>query len=307
MRKLFCALLTYSLLLAAGCGQSASSPADPAASEPETAVSDSVPDSAETAAASSEADSSAADDTASEAEEPVTLLLAAAASLEPCMSEKLLPLFEEQHPNITVEGTYDSSGKLQAQIESGMEADLFFSAATKQMDALEEEGLIDPDTAAPLLINELVLIVPSDAAGEYHAFADLTKAPTLAIGDPESVPAGQYAKEALTSLGLWDSVSGSLSLGTNVTEVLNWVAAGSAEAGLVYRTDAMTTDQVTVIAAAPEGSLADPVLYPAGCVSSSAHPEEALELLRFFQSEEAAAVFAEYGFTPAERTSHETD
>lgn len=265
-----------------------------AASETAGAASETTETASETAeAAVSEASAPTDEPTASQ-----TLLLAAAASLEPCMTEALLPLFEETHPGITVEGTYDSSGKLQAQIEAGLEADLFFSAATAQMDALEEEGLVVSDTITPLLMNELVLIVPAGSEAGFETFTDIARAEMIAIGDPASVPAGQYAKEALTSLGLWDSLSSRASLGTNVTEVLNWVAAQSADAGLVYRTDAMTTDQVTVIAAAPEGSLQTPVLYPAALVSSSTHTEAAEALLDFFQSEEAAAIFQSYGFTP---------
>ena len=97
-----------------------------------------------------------------DAEEPVTILMAAAASLEYSMKDELIPMFQKQHPNLTVEGTYDSSGKLQTQIESGMDADLFFSAAEKQMTALKDENLIDRDSVKHLLENKIVLVVPSD-------------------------------------------------------------------------------------------------------------------------------------------------
>lgn len=140
--------------------------------------------------------------------EEVKLLIAAAASLEYSMEEKLIPLFEEQNPGVKVEGSYDSSGKLQTQIEEGMEADLFFSAATKQMDVLTEEGYMKEDSEADLLENKIVAIVPKDSTLELNSFEDLANAETVALGDPDSVPAGQYAKEALTSLNLWDEVSG---------------------------------------------------------------------------------------------------
>ena len=156
--------------------------------------------------------------------------MAAAASLEYSMKDELIPMFQKQHPNITVEGTYDSSGKLQTQIESGMDADLFFSAAEKQMTALKDENLIDRDSVKHLLENKIVLVVPSDKKDAYTKFEDVVNAETVAVGDTESVPAGQYAREALTSLGLWDQVSAKASLGTNVTEVLNWVSEGSADA-----------------------------------------------------------------------------
>ena len=234
-----------------------------------------------------------------DAEEPVTILMAAAASLEYSMKDELIPMFQKQHPNITVEGTYDSSGKLQTQIESGMDADLFFSAAEKQMTALKDENLIDRDSVKHLLENKIVLVVPSDKKDAYTKFKDVVNAETVAVGDPESVPAGQYAREALTSLGLWDQVSAKASLGTNVTEVLNWVSEGSADAGIVYATDAAAKkDSLAVIAEAPEGSLAQKVIYPAGIVTGSAKKEAAQLFLDFLASDEASAVFEEYGFTP---------
>lgn len=234
-----------------------------------------------------------------DAEEPVTILMAAAASLEYSMKDELIPMFQKQHPNITVEGTYDSSGKLQTQIESGMDADLFFSAAEKQMTALKDENLIDRDSVKHLLENKIVLVVPSDKKDAYTKFEDVVNAETVAVGDPESVPAGQYAREALTSLGLWDQVSAKASLGTNVTEVLNWVSEGSADAGIVYATDAATKkDSLAVVAEVPEGSLAQKVIYPAGIVTSSAKKEAAQLFLDFLASDEASAVFEEYGFTP---------
>ena len=137
---------------------------------------------------------------ANETEGEVTLLIAAAASLEYSMEEKLIPLFEEQNPGVKVEGSYGSSGKLQTQIEEGMEADLFFSAATKQMNALTEAGYIKEDSEKKLLENKIVAIVPKDSDLEINSFEDLVKADTIALGDPASVPAGQYAQEALTSL-----------------------------------------------------------------------------------------------------------
>ena len=243
--------------------------------------------------------------------EEIKLLIAAAASLEYSMEEKLIPLFEEQNPGVKVEGSYDSSGKLQTQIEEGMEADLFFSAATKQMDALTEEGYIKEGSEKKLLENKIVAIVPKDSDLEINSFEDLVKADTIALGDPASVPAGQYAQEALTSLDLWGAVSAKASFGTNVTEVLNWVAEGSADAGVVYATDAAArAEEVEVKAEAPEGSLAKPVIYPAAVLERTEHSEEAEAFLAFLQTEEAGEIFEEYGFTPykeAEETETETE
>lgn len=231
-------------------------------------------------------------------EELVTILAAAAASLEYSFEEELIPMFEAMNPAIAVEGSYDSSGKLKTQIEEGMDADVFMSAAVQQMDDLKEEKLIDEDSIVNLLENEIVLIQALDQSAEIKTFEDIVNANVIAVGDPESVPAGQYAKEALTSLGLWDEVEEKASLGTNVTEVLNWVAEGSADAGIVYATDAAANDKVTVIAKAPKDALAEPVLYPAGIVTASTKKEAAQLFLEFLQSKEALEVFEKYGFTP---------
>jgi molybdate transport system substrate-binding protein len=230
--------------------------------------------------------------------ESCEILVAAAASLKNAYEDELIPMFEEMYPGVTVSGTYDSSGKLQTQIEEGMEADVFMSAATKQMIALEDEGLIDSDTNVDLLENKIVLIVPAGSDSSISSFEDVVNAQNIAIGDPESVPAGQYAQEALTNLGLWDQVLAKASLGTNVTEVLNQVAAGSADAGIVYATDAASmADQVTVVAEAPEGSLAEKVIYPVAVVKNTAHADAAKAFVEFLQTEEALKVFESYGFT----------
>lgn len=232
---------------------------------------------------------------AGEAEE---ILVAAAASLKNAYEEELIPMFQEQYPLVTVKGTYDSSGKLQTQIEEGMEADVFMSAATKQMKALDEEGLIDSDTITNLLENKIVLIVPSGSDSGLEAFEDIADADSIALGDPASVPAGQYAQEALTSLGIWDSIQDKVSFGTNVTEVLNQVAAASADAGIVYATDAASmADQVTVVAEAPEGSLSAKVIYPVAVVKDSAHAESANAFVEFLKTPEAMEVFEAYGFS----------
>jgi molybdate transport system substrate-binding protein len=233
----------------------------------------------------------------------VTILAAAAASLQYSFEDELIPMFEEQYPWITVEGTYDSSGKLQTQIEEGLKADLFMSAASKQMNALVEEGYIEETDVVSLLENKIVLITGADSKLELKTFEDILKADTLALGDPESVPAGQYAKEALTSLGLWEEALKRASLGTNVTEVLNWVAEGSADAGVVYATDAATTDAVKIIAEAPEGSLEKKVIYPLGVLKGTEHREAADLFTEFLQTPKAAAVFETYGFSAVNDTS----
>lgn len=231
-------------------------------------------------------------------EEPVTLTLAAAASLKNVMDDEILPAFKEAYPHITVQPTYDASGKLQSQIESGAPVDLFISASLFNMEALRSKGLILEDSVENLLENKLVLIVPARSQKGMSTFADILKGDKIAIGDPASVPAGKYAKEALISLKLWDGVQAKASLGTSVTEVLNWVAEGSADAGVVYATDARTTARVKVVAEAPAGSVSQ-VLYPIGIIKASANAEAAKDLIEYLKGEAAMKAFEKAGFIPA--------
>lgn len=226
------------------------------------------------------------------------LTVAAAASLEKVFVNELIPRFEAAHPGVKIEGVYDASGKLQTQIEQGLAADVFVSAATKQMDALSGQGLIDAQSVVELLENKLVAIAPANSDIDITRFEDIANAATVAIGDPESVPVGQYSREALTNLGVYDAVLAKASLGTNVTEVLGWVGEGSADVGLVYMTDAQNDARVKVLCEAPEGSLAKKVVYPAGVVAATANPDAARALMAFLTSDEAGEVFAGYGFTP---------
>ena len=225
-----------------------------------------------------------------------TITVAAASSLKNCMDEKLIPAFNAKYPDVKVQTTYDSSGKLQTQIEQGASVDVFMSAAMKQMTALDEKGLLLEDSIVQLLENKIVLIAPADSDKGTSAFEDIVKADKVAIGDPDSVPAGQYAKEALTSLGLWDQVAAKASLGTNVTEVLNWVAEGSADAGIVYETDAASNAKVKVTAEAPVGSVSK-VIYPVGVIKGTENMETAKAFVEFLQTDEALEIFESYGFT----------
>ena len=153
----------------------------------------------------------------------VTLNLSVAASLTDAM-EELAELYKDEQAHVTIEFNFGSSGALQQQIEQGAPADIFMSAASKQMNELEEKELLLDGTRVDLLQNELVLVVPKGFAG-VEEFGDLTadEIELIAIGDPESVPAGKYAQEAFTSLGLWEALEGKLMLSKDVLEVLAYV------------------------------------------------------------------------------------
>lgn len=226
--------------------------------------------------------------------EPKELLIGAAASLEPAM-EEIKGLYVEENPEVTLSFTYASSGDLEKQIRQGAPINVFISAAQKQMDSLEEDGLIVSESREDLLTNEIVLVVPGDSTLGISGFEDITKAGIIAIGDPESVPAGQYAKEILDGLGIWDEVLVKSTLGKSVTEVLSWVSSGNADAGIVYRTDAASNDGVSIIETAPEGSYTKPV-YPVSITSSTEEKAAAEDLINFLNGSAAEKVFVDYGF-----------
>ena len=292
MKKQICLVMAAMMAagMLAGCDRSA---------KETTAATEAATTAAETTTAAEE--TTAKETTAAASGEETEILVAAAASLKNAYEDKLIPMFEEANPGVTVKGTYDSSGKLQTQIEEGLDADVFMSAAKKQMKALDEEGMIASDTITDLLENKIVLIVPAGNEKKLEKFEDIEKADSIALGDPASVPAGQYSEEALTNLGIWDKIQDKVSFGTNVTEVLNQVAAASADAGIVYATDAASmADKVEVVAEAPEGSLSKKVIYPVAVVKGTAHEEVAKEFVAFLQTDKAITVFEDYGFSSAQ-------
>ena len=186
------------------------------------------------------------------------------------------------------------------------------TAATEQMNNLVKGKYISKGDVVELLENKVVLIAPKKGDAKVSSFKDITKADTIALGDPKSVPAGQYAQEIFTNLKNWNDVKKKASFGTNVTEVLNWVAKGSASCGVVYATDAASVaDQVEIIAEASSDMLETPVLYPVGMIEDEeALPEEKVAAKTFFeylQTENALKVFEEHGFSPYTAEVEEND
>lgn len=289
-------IMVMVLTMVAGCSKQPSKENKETPGTNESSTQQESKDTAEEVKTDGESEKATPETESNTDKEEVTILIAAAASMEKSL-EELIPQFQEKYPWITVEGTYDSSGKLQTQIEEGLEADIFLSAAMKQMNALKDGNMIDADSIVELLENKVVLIVPAGVESKVTGFEDILNASTIAIGDPESVPAGQYAKKVFDSLGIYGKVAEKASLGTNVTEVLNWVAEGSADAGVVYATDAATSDKVTIISEAPEGSLDEKVIYPIGIVTASQKKEAADLFVEYLQSEEATNLFVSYGFS----------
>jgi molybdate transport system substrate-binding protein len=226
------------------------------------------------------------------------LTVSVAASLQAAM-ERLGPAFEDAHPGTKLSFNFGGSGMLEQQIEQGAPADVFLSAASKQMDQLAAKGLILNDTRRDLLRNQVVLIAgPADPG--LHSFADLAQhsVKLIALGDPASVPAGEYGQQVLESLGLWQAVQGKLVLAKDVRQVLTYVETGNANAGIVYATDARLSDKVRVVATAPESSHA-PVVYPVAVLKNSRNIAAARAFIQFLEGGRANEVFAGLGFLAA--------
>jgi molybdate transport system substrate-binding protein len=227
------------------------------------------------------------------------IIISAAASLTDAMNE-LIVAYQKVKPDITVTPTYGSSGSLQKQIEQGAPADLFASASPKQMNELEKEGLLLEGTRKNFAENTVVLIIPAGAKG-ISAFTDAgtDKIKQIALGEPTSVPVGQYAEQVFTSLNILDKVKAKAVYAKDVRQVLSYVEMGEVDAGVVYATDAAISKKVTVVAIAPEGTH-KPVIYPAAVIKDSRHPDAAKGFLKWLSSSpEAGKILVKYGFAIA--------
>ncbi len=229
-------------------------------------------------------------------QENVQLTVSAAASLKEALNE-ITPLYSKAKSNVAIRNNFGSSGDLQQQIINGAPVDVFISAAAKQMDELQKKDLIIADTRRDLLSNRLVLIVPADK-GDAKELKDLTNASVerIAIGDPRSVPVGQYAEQALTKLELLQDVQSKFVLGNNVRQVLQFVESGNAQAGIVYATDAKTSTKVKVVQVI-DAKLHKPIVYPIAVLQKSSNQPSAKSYLEFLSSEQAKTIFEKYGFS----------
>ena len=223
------------------------------------------------------------------------LILSAAASMQDVLRE-IEQLYINKYPQAKIIFNFGSSGSLQRQIEQGAPVDIFISAAPQQMNDLADRELILNETRQDLVKNQMVLVTPQDNQ-LINNFDDLIgqSAKQIALGDPNSVPAGKYAQEILTNLNLINDVKTKTVYGKDVRQVLNYVATGNIEAGIVYRTDLATTKKVKIVATALQATHS-PAIYPIAVVKDSNHPEAAKQLLEFLFSPQAQAIFEKYGF-----------
>ncbi|MEC0170603.1 molybdate ABC transporter substrate-binding protein [Paenibacillus graminis] len=226
------------------------------------------------------------------------IVVSAAASLQDSL-DKIAVLYEKQHPDIDLVFNYGASGTLQKQIEQGAPADLFFSAGDKQMKALVDGGLISDNKQ--LLKNQLVLVVPSNSTASITAITQLTDKgfKKVAVGQPESVPAGQYAQQSLTAKKVWDKLQSKLVFAKDVRQVLSYVETGNADAGFVYKTDALTSSKVK-IRLTVGAHVHKAINYPVGIVKDSKHTAEAKAFYSYVQTKAASDIFTSYGFKLAD-------
>lgn len=234
------------------------------------------------------------------------IVVFAAASMTDTMNE-IAEMYKAVEPDVNIVYNFDSSGTLKTQIQEGADCDIFISAAQKQMNQLDinggeenTEGLdfVDSETRFDLVSNSVVLITPVENPAGVESFDDVAtdKVSLIALGNSD-VPVGQYSEEIFNYMGIWDQLKseGKITFGSNVREVLAQVEEGAVDCGVVYSTDAATTDKVEIAAAAPEGSHQD-VTYPAAVLKTSKNPEAAKAFIDYLKTGECTEMFEKAGF-----------
>ncbi len=227
--------------------------------------------------------------------EVVELNISAAASLTDAL-EEIKALYEEDH-NVKLTYILGGSGKLAQQIQQGAPVDVFLSANQDWMDTLEKEDLLLNDTRADITGNKIVLITKKDSTIAYRTIEDIkpSELQQVAIGNPESVPAGQYTEQLLTKIDMWADLKDKIVFAQDVRQVLTYVETGNVEIGFVYESDALSSDSIKILAAADSG-LHDPISYPATVLKDTKHEKEAREFVTFLTSEKAQQILEKHGF-----------
>lgn len=224
------------------------------------------------------------------------ILVSAAASLTDAL-EDLKADFEEANEGVTVTYNFGSSGKLATNIENGAPSDVFLSASSKDMNEMEDKGLLINESRKDFTENALVLIAHKDSDSTISSFEEIDPAALnhFAVGEPESVPVGRYTKETFENLDLWEPLKEKLVLGSDVRQVLTHVEMGNADYGVVYSSDAFISDDVKVLAVADTG-WHSPIVYPGAVVKDSKHQEAAQQFLDYLTGAEGKEALQKFGF-----------
>lgn len=220
----------------------------------------------------------------------------AAASLKNALDEAVVAYKKERHADVRV--SYAASSALARQIEHGAPADLFLSADLDWMDYLDRKGLLAPGTRRNLLGNRLVLIAPTKQPLRLQPtpgfkISEILKGGRIALADPNSVPAGKYAKAAFEKLGVWDQVAPRVAAAENVRAALALVSRGETPLGVVYQTDAAADSGVMIAGVFPDGSH-PPIVYPVAALKGAR--AEAAAFLAFIEGAQARGIFGKHGF-----------
>ncbi|GAJ39723.1 molybdate ABC transporter substrate-binding protein [Saccharococcus caldoxylosilyticus] len=229
-------------------------------------------------------------------EKNTVLTVGAAASMKDVL-EAIGKQYEKEHHDVTLRFTFASTGTLQKQIEQGAPIDIFVSADARTFEQLQQNKTVIAEHDRPLVYNELVLIVPKDRSSLVHSLSDLTNQSirSVAIGIPETVPAGAYARQWLQSAGLWEKLKTKYIFTKDVRQVLTYVESQNVDGGIVYRTDALASKHVHIAAVAPP-PLNKQIVYKAGVVVQSKQQKAAKQWVAYLYSKQAASFFQKYGF-----------
>ncbi|WP_088815985.1 MULTISPECIES: molybdate ABC transporter substrate-binding protein [Listeria] len=226
-------------------------------------------------------------------EKPIELHISVAASLKDVM-EDVKTDYEKAHKNVKLTFDFAGSGQIKERVKNGAPIDGVLLASEKDMDDLKAQTTDKQQFAK----NTLVLIVPSKNAAETNT-KDIAKLlPTfdkIAIGNPESVPAGKYAEETMENLGVYDALKEELVLASDVRQTLAYVASGNAQAGFVYKTDALISKDVKVLQAVPD-DLHSQIGYYSGVLKDADEPDQVAKFLDYMASDAGQKVLAKYGF-----------
>lgn len=227
------------------------------------------------------------------------LTLSVAVSLKEAVDD-LGRTFASTRPGVTMRYNFGASGDLQRQIEAGAPVDLFLSAAQRQMDDLQKQGLIVVASRRNFARNVLTVVKPADSKVDVSKPEDLagTRVTKIVIGNPKTVPAGQYSEESLKAMKLWERVQPKLIFAENVRQSLDYVARGEVDAGFVYTTDIASRAQGVREAFRPPEDTYRPIVYPAAVVAASKQQALGQAFIDLLVSETGRATLARYGFQP---------
>jgi len=226
----------------------------------------------------------------------VTLTVSAGTGLKPVL-EDVQKAYQQQQPNINISYNFAASGVLQRQIEQGANIDVFIAASSKNMNELQQKGLLLPETRRNLIQSKIALIASKNTKG-ISSFQDLAKpiVKKIAIGEPRIVPVGAYAEEVFQHWGMTEQVKPKLVYTRSALEIVNFVESGNVDVGIVHDTTVKGLQKVKIVAIAPPNSHS-PVIYPVAVLKNSKNQAAANSFVQFLFSQPAKTLYKNHGYT----------